>query len=66
MGLNAFCKYFILCRESSNFLSDQLLPLTVEEREEWLDSITTHIQSQGLPTTNVEISHIELAIKVSS
>lgn len=36
-----------------------------EKREEWLDSITTHIQSQGLSATNAEISHIELAIKVS-
>lgn len=51
-------------RESSNFLVEQLMPLGEAEREEWLDNITTHIQTQGLKTPNVEITHIERAIKV--
>lgn len=40
------------------------MPLSLDDREEWLQNITGHIQSQGLPTPNVEQSHLELAIKV--
>lgn len=38
--------------------------LSDEEQKQWLSNITSHIQSQGLPSPNVEVSHIELAIKV--
>lgn len=50
--------------EVRTFLAEQLQPLNIDEQKEWLDNITTHIQSQGLSTPNVEIVHIELAIKV--
>lgn len=52
-------------REVRTFLAEQLQPLSNEEQKEWLSNITSHIQSQGLSTPNVEIAHIELAIKVS-
>lgn len=50
--------------EVRTFLAEQLQPLSVDEQKEWLNNITTHIQSQGLSTPNVEITHVELAIKV--
>lgn len=50
--------------EVRTFLAEQLQPLSIDEQKEWLSNITTHIQSQGLSTPNVEITHIELAIKV--
>lgn len=50
--------------EVRTFLAEQLQPLNVDEQKEWLNNITTHIQSQGLSTPNIEIAHIELAIKV--
>lgn len=51
--------------EVRTFLAEQLQPLSIDEQKEWLNNITTHIQSQGLSTPNVEIAHIELAIKVT-
>lgn len=56
---------FLINSDSSNFLAEQLFPLSQDERDEWLDRITTHIQSQGLTTPNIEVAHIELAINVS-
>lgn len=53
-----------ICRETRTFLAQQLVDLSDDEQKEWLNNITSHIQSQGLPTPNVEIKHIELAIKV--
>lgn len=48
------------------FLAEQLQPLTDEEQKEWLSNITSHIQNQGLPTSNIGVEHVKLAIKVSS
>lgn len=53
-----------ISREVRTFLAEQLQPLSIDEQREWLSNITSHIQSQGLSTPNVEIAHIELAIKV--
>lgn len=55
---------FMCFREVRTFLAEQLQPLSSEEQKEWLSNITSHIQTQGLSTPNVEIAHIELAIKV--
>lgn len=57
-----FCD--LIFSEVRTFLAEQLQPLGIEEQKDWLDNITTHIQSQGLSTPNVETAHIELAIKV--
>lgn len=48
------------------FLAEQLQPLPPSDQKEWLTNITSHIQSQGLSSPNVEKQHIELAIKVSA
>lgn len=40
------------------------MELNADEQKEWLNNITSHIQNQGLSTPNVEIKHIEVAIKV--
>lgn len=45
------------------FLAEQLTSLTPQEREEWIENITNHVQNQGLKSAKVEISHLELAIK---
>lgn len=45
------------------FLAEQLTSLTIKERDEWIERITTHVQNQGLKTAKVEIPHLELAIK---
>lgn len=58
------CFLFDIFREVRTFLAEQLQPLSNEEQKEWLSNITSHIQTQGLSTPNVEIAHIELAIKV--
>lgn len=56
------CSFFA-GRDPSLFLANQLQPLSLEEREQWLQNITGHIQNQGLSTPNVEQMHLELAIK---
>lgn len=58
--------YSSFSSEVRTFLAEQLQPLGIDEQREWLSNITSHIQTQGLPTPNVEIAHIELAIKVKS
>lgn len=51
-------------RETRTFLAEQLQPLSDSEQKEWLNNIASHVQNQSLPSSNVEIKHIELAIKV--
>lgn len=51
-------------RETKTFLAEQLQPLPEQEQKEWLNNIASHIQNQNLITPNVDIQHIELAIKV--
>lgn len=60
-----FYEIYSVRSDVRTFLAEQLQELSNEEQKKWLSNITSHIQSQGLPTPNVEIKHIELAIKVS-
>lgn len=45
-------------------MANQLLPLSIVDRSAWLVNITGNIQAQGLKLPTVEISQLELAIKV--
>lgn len=54
---------FSLRSDASSFLMVQLEPLSDEERKEWLDRLTDHIQRQSLTSPSIEKDQIERAIE---
>ncbi|XP_053620479.1 DNA polymerase epsilon subunit 2 [Plodia interpunctella] len=57
---------FTIRREATTFVAEQLLPLSVQERQKILDKLTAHLLHQCLSQPVLEKEHVETAFKECS
>ncbi|XP_013195137.2 DNA polymerase epsilon subunit 2 [Amyelois transitella] len=57
---------FTTRREATTFVAEQLLPLTIQERQKMLDKLTTRLLHQCLSQPVLEKEHVETAFKECS